>query len=166
MERIEKFDDYQQATKEFALYPKEVGLLYTTCGLLGESSEIAEKVLAHMVSYVHSLEPAQLDLFIKAEEAQNFYYLTDLLHLVVDTGKKLEKFKKQVRKGELKLPVIPPLTEEQTTAINFESSDALWYISELATSMNTKMADIATMNIEKLSSRKTRGTLHGNGDSR
>ena len=38
------FDEYQDATEETAIYPKDIGLIYTTLGLAGESGEIAEKL--------------------------------------------------------------------------------------------------------------------------
>jgi NTP pyrophosphatase (non-canonical NTP hydrolase) len=36
--------DYQIAAKEFAKYPKEHALSYTTLGLVGEAGEVANKV--------------------------------------------------------------------------------------------------------------------------
>lgn len=36
--------DYQIAAKEFAKYPKEHALYYTTLGLCGEAGEVANKV--------------------------------------------------------------------------------------------------------------------------
>lgn len=38
------FDEYQDATEETAIYPEDIGLIYTTLGLAGESGEIAEKL--------------------------------------------------------------------------------------------------------------------------
>ena len=38
------FDEYQDATEETAIYPEDIGLIYTTLGLVGESGEIAEKL--------------------------------------------------------------------------------------------------------------------------
>lgn len=35
---------YQDIIKQTAVYPKEIGLLYCTLGLCGESGEVAEKV--------------------------------------------------------------------------------------------------------------------------
>tara|TARA_B100001094_G_C18194832_1_gene810012 strand:- start:2852 stop:3178 length:327 start_codon:yes stop_codon:yes gene_type:complete len=35
---------YQAAAKETAIYPKDLGILYTTLGLVGEAGEVAEKL--------------------------------------------------------------------------------------------------------------------------
>lgn len=37
-------NDYQNAAKETAVYPHEVGLSYTALGLAGEAGEVANKV--------------------------------------------------------------------------------------------------------------------------
>jgi NTP pyrophosphatase (non-canonical NTP hydrolase) len=47
-----------------------------------------------------------------------------------------------------------------------EMGDVLWYISQLATDLDIRLDDIANHNIEKLSSRKHRGAVKGNGDNR
>jgi NTP pyrophosphatase (non-canonical NTP hydrolase) len=38
------FEEYQRATRRTAVYPKDIGLLYVTCGLAEEAGEIANKV--------------------------------------------------------------------------------------------------------------------------
>lgn len=42
------FDDYQEAAAKFAIYPKDVGLVYTALGLVGEAGEYAEKIKKHI----------------------------------------------------------------------------------------------------------------------
>lgn len=37
-------EEYQKLVKDTAVYPKELGILYPTLGLSGESGEVAEKV--------------------------------------------------------------------------------------------------------------------------
>ena len=38
------FYEYQQKARDTAIYPDDIGLFYTTLGLVGEAGEIAEKV--------------------------------------------------------------------------------------------------------------------------
>lgn len=47
-----------------------------------------------------------------------------------------------------------------------EIGDVLWYCSELAFRLGFKLSDVAAANIEKLESRRERGTLLGSGDNR
>lgn len=50
--------------------------------------------------------------------------------------------------------------------ISKELGDVLWYVSAFAHSIGLSLDDIARGNIEKLSSRKTRGVIRGSGDNR
>jgi len=95
---------------------------------------------------------------IYPNQDKNFIYPT--LGLVGEAGEIAEKIKKVLRdkKG---------IIDEQTkTEILKELGDVLWYLSQLATELNISLDDIASSNIEKLSSRKERKVLHGNGDNR
>mgnify|MGYP003501683523 FL=1 len=47
-----------------------------------------------------------------------------------------------------------------------ELGDPLWYITSLADDLGFTLQDVVDANIEKLSSRKDRGLLKGNGDNR
>jgi len=58
------------------------------------------------------------------------------------------------------------LTDERRAAISHELGDVLWYVAQLCTELNLKMDVVAETNIERLLSRKERGTLHGDGDNR
>jgi NTP pyrophosphatase (non-canonical NTP hydrolase) len=39
-----RLNQYQEAARNTAVYPADMGLIYTTLGLVGESGEVAEKV--------------------------------------------------------------------------------------------------------------------------
>lgn len=47
-----------------------------------------------------------------------------------------------------------------------ELGDILWFVAAVATDFGFDLEDIAQGNIDKLSSRKDRGTLQGSGDNR
>lgn len=51
-------------------------------------------------------------------------------------------------------------------AILKEAGDILWQLSECLTQMNLSLQDAAQMNIAKLTSRKQRGVIKGEGDDR
>lgn len=58
------------------------------------------------------------------------------------------------------------MTDEWRKRIMGEAGDVLWYITMLAQSLDVSMEDIAKMNIKKLSDRKNRDVLKGDGDNR
>ncbi|MCZ2077881.1 MAG: HNH endonuclease [Bryobacterales bacterium] len=58
---------------------------------------------------------------------------------------------------------VPP---ELRNAIRDEISDCLWYTAMLCTELGLSLDEVAQANIDKLTSRKARGVIHGNGDSR
>lgn len=95
---------------------------------------------------------------IYSEKDKNFVYPT--LGLVGEAGEVAEKIKKVLRdKNRI-------ITEEIKKDIAKEMGDVLWYLSQLATELDLSLEKIASLNIDKLSSRKKRGTLHGSGDNR
>lgn len=58
------------------------------------------------------------------------------------------------------------MTEEFRVALAKELGDRLWYVSQAAAEIGYSLSDIAKLNVEKLSSRKERGVIHGDGDNR
>ena len=50
--------------------------------------------------------------------------------------------------------------------IEAELGDVLWYVAQLANELELSLDAVARKNIEKLSSRKERGTISGSGDNR
>ena len=51
-------------------------------------------------------------------------------------------------------------------AISKELGDVLWYVSQLAKDLDLDLGTIAIENLAKLTERKKKGTLQGNGDNR
>lgn len=88
----------------------------------------------------------------------NFVYPT--LGLAGEAGEVADKIKKVIRDDG------GGLNEEKKAEIKKELGDVLWYLSQLAKELGIKFSEVASGNLEKLSSRKLRGKLHGNGDNR
>ncbi|OQA70669.1 MAG: MazG nucleotide pyrophosphohydrolase domain protein [Parcubacteria group bacterium ADurb.Bin247] len=88
----------------------------------------------------------------------NFIYPT--LGLVGESGEVAEKIKKILRDKE------GVINEDSRKEIAKELGDVLWYLAQLSSELNLSLDDIAKMNIEKISSRKERNVLSGDGDNR
>ena len=115
------FDQYEYKARQTAIYPtagpnlgieKEIGLIYCSLGMSGESGEVAEHI------------------------------------------------KKMLRDDN------GSLTKDRKLKLEKELGDVLWYIANMCHEIGTPMSYIAEQNINKLSSRKDRGRLHGSGDDR
>lgn len=78
------------------------------------------------------------------------------LGLAGEVGEVCEKVKKNIRDGRV-------LDKEDLTK---ELGDVLWYLSAVALDLGISLQDIAQTNINKLTSRKERGVIHGSGDNR
>jgi NTP pyrophosphatase (non-canonical NTP hydrolase) len=89
---------------------------------------------------------------------KNFVY--PVLGLMGEAGEVSEKIKKLFRDHGGKL------TEEYKLEIAKELGDVLWYLAQLSTELGLKFSDVVEMNIQKLASRKVRGSIHGDGDNR
>ena len=86
--------------------------------------------------------------------------LYPVLGLVGEAGEIAEKTKKLIRdKGNT-------LDESSRQEIGKELGDVLWYLCRCANEFGFSFDEIARRNIEKLSSRKERNVLHGDGDNR
>ena len=92
------------------------------------------------------------------EVGTNAIYPT--LGLVGEAGGVADKVKKILRdkKGVF--------DKDSKDAIKFELGDVLWYISQLSTELGYELEEVASANLQKLSSRKNRGKIQGSGDDR
>lgn len=88
--------------------------------------------------------------------------------LAGETGEVMEKIAKYRWRGDS----IPNGYQEDgreayiREVVKKELGDALWYIAAMAFEHGLTLEEIATANVEKLSSRKERGVLKGSGDDR
>jgi NTP pyrophosphatase (non-canonical NTP hydrolase) len=58
------------------------------------------------------------------------------------------------------------LTTERREECIDELGDCLWALSECARALGANLSEVASRNLEKLSSRKKRGVIGGSGDNR
>ena len=79
------------------------------------------------------------------------------LGLVGEAGEVANKVKKLIRDKKILL---------DTTVISSEIGDVLWYCAMLADYLDVNLGKIMDDNLDKLKSRKQRGTLGGTGDNR
>ena len=79
-----------------------------------------------------------------------------------EAGEVLGKVKKWLRGDDGK----GSMSKERRLALKDELGDVLWYIAVLARDLGLNLQEIAELNIEKLKSRRKRGTLKGDGDKR
>lgn len=78
------------------------------------------------------------------------------LGLAGEQGEIAEKIKKWLRKDN----------ELDKEALLLELGDPLWYIAALADDLGYTLQEVVDANVSKLTSRKERGVLQGNGDTR
>ena len=87
-------------------------------------------------------------------------YIYPTLGLVNEAGEVAGKVKKISRDDD------GVLTDEKRIEIKKELGDVLWYVAQVASELNLDLDQVAAANLEKLFSRKERGTLKGSGDNR
>lgn len=84
-----------------------------------------------------------------------------------ENGEWQEKLGKSMRgAGSITALSRDNMPEEFKLALVKELGDRLWYISQAAAELGYKLSDVVRINVDKLSSRKTRGVIHGDGDNR
>jgi NTP pyrophosphatase (non-canonical NTP hydrolase) len=82
-----------------------------------------------------------------------------ILGLAGEAGEVADKYKKIVRGDKA-------LDPETLAALVGEVGDVLWYVAVLSADLGYTLSEVADMNIEKLNSRKLRGVIKGDGDTR
>lgn len=82
------------------------------------------------------------------------------LGLTGEAGEVADKVKKVIRDNN------GNFSTEKRLELAKELGDVLWYISVLANDLGYTLEEIGELNNKKLSSRKERGVINGNGDNR
>ncbi len=86
--------------------------------------------------------------------------LQQVLGLADEAGEVQSIFKKWIRDQDANFDAL------DRDNVKKELGDVLWYIAVIAHDLNISLDDLAQTNIDKLASRRTRGTLRGSGDNR
>ena len=87
-------------------------------------------------------------------------YVYPVMGLTEESGEVAGKFAKAVRDCNGKID------DERKEAIVKELGDVTWFVAEICTLLNVSMEEVMQKNIDKLTSRKERNVIHGNGDNR
>jgi len=99
--------------------------------------------------------------------------LNTILGLGGELGEIMEKVKKITRDvndvwpfGVSEVNFDRDFSADERAELAKEIGDVLWYASRLSDRLGYRLGDIVRLNVEKLTSRKERGVLHGSGDNR
>ena len=87
-------------------------------------------------------------------------YCYPALGLAEEAGEVAGKYAKAVRDCN------GIIDSERREAIIKELGDVTWFVAELCTLLNVSLEEVIQKNIDKLTSRKERNVIHGNGDNR
>jgi NTP pyrophosphatase (non-canonical NTP hydrolase) len=87
-------------------------------------------------------------------------FVYPVMGLAGEVGEVSEKLKKVIRDKN------GHIDEATRAELAKELGDVMWYVAQLATELDLKLADVARNNIEKLLSRQERNLLKGDGDNR
>lgn len=86
--------------------------------------------------------------------------MAQILGLVGESGEVAEKVKKLVRDHDGRI------SDEARKELLKELGDILWYVNAVSHLLGSNINDVAKNNLEKVLSRKSRGTTKGAGDNR
>lgn len=107
-----------------------------------------------------TLEEYQKEAQKTALYPEAYRLLYPALGLAGEAGELANKVKKVLRDHGGRL------SEEAREAILAELGDVLWYVAQVATDLGESLEAVAQANLAKLRSRKERGRLGGDGDTR
>lgn len=95
---------------------------------------------------------------IYPSQGNNVAYAT--LGLAGEAGEVADKVKKLIRDSH------GILTEDKRKEMIKELGDVLWYLTACATELGVSLEEVAVQNTAKVTDRKERGVLSGEGDNR
>jgi NTP pyrophosphatase (non-canonical NTP hydrolase) len=87
-------------------------------------------------------------------------YAYPAMALAEEAGEVAGKYAKAIRDCNGRIDA------ERREAIKKELGDVLWFVAELSTQLDFTLEEVMAANIEKLTSRKARGVIKGDGDDR
>lgn len=162
------FKQYQAEASTTAIYPRDAAVLYPVLGFLGESGEMAEKLLKAMFP---AGAPEGWD-----DRGMWMRNLFRAINDLVTAAKSCEVLKKLIRDKTAELPSgvmdeikarVLVMTDVEREGFLKEVGDAAcWYAQAICGDMGVQLAQVAQQNRDKLFARKEKGTLQGSGDAR
>ncbi len=108
----------------------------------------------------HGFADYTMPFVSKAGSATRIDYVYPVMGLAEEAGEVSGKFAKAVRDNG------GVISEERKTEIVKELGDVCWFVAEICTLLNVSMEEVMQKNIDKLTSRKERGVIKGEGDNR
>ena len=111
-------------------------------------------------TFADYVKPVCYEGFGDRIEMYNVDWVYPALGLAEEAGEVSGKFAKAVRDD------IGRISDDRREAIKKELGDVCWFVAELSTLMGFTLEDVMQSNIDKLTSRKERGVIHGSGDER
>ena len=108
----------------------------------------------------HTFSDYVIPTVVGNNKSERIPYVYPALGLAEESGEVAGKFAKAVRDcgGEI--------SDERRTEIIKELGDVMWFVAELSTILDVSLEDVMQKNIDKLTSRRNRGVIHGSGDNR
>ena len=172
MKKIENFHDYCKLARETAIYPEKLGSAYAALGLIEELGEILD---------VWSIPEGHNNR--KKEAGDVLWYMSELCHVLMldidavfnynntkyfDYSRFFGNIQKEICKfaGVIKKIERDGITLEKKEKVADFLRNCFILIWHRMNSDNIDMLTVAQNNIEKLQSRKERGTLQGDGNDR
>jgi len=113
--------------------------------------------LNHYQDIIKATDRPGLESFGADGTTPLWYYA---LGLGGESGEFVDKVKKVYRNSQ------GELDSSATLALAYELGDVLWYLSRAAAKLNLTLAQVAKLNIFKLSDRAKRDVIRGEGDNR
>lgn len=171
-----QLSEYQQKTTQFVIYPKQYGLIYTVIGLADETSEFFEQYNTNYQSNIDTIRHelgdclfylanicTELDIqfsdFGKLEIPNVNYEAVN--EQVILSGKALGSVKKMMRDDDMKL------TDKRKEDI-IKLLEKYYKNTVVICKMylDCSVEDVMKMNCDKLTSRRARNVISGDGSDR
>jgi NTP pyrophosphatase (non-canonical NTP hydrolase) len=108
----------------------------------------------------YSTQAMTTDTFSGDRSVGSHAFLEKTLGLVGEAGEVAEKVKKILRDKD------GVATDEDKKELAKELGDILWYVNSVGNYLGLSLEEIAQANLDKVLSRKARGTTQGSGDNR
>ena len=107
-----------------------------------------------------TLNEYQLAALETATYPRRYHIIYPALGLAGEAGEVAEKIKKVIRDHN------EEFSDEKKFEVIKELGDVMWYVATLAHELGYNLDQVAQINYDKLTSRKERGMISGNGDNR